>query len=108
MPSWKDFAKEAERDEATVKIEEVVDKPILIINWSLLPSKYADNKMYLRFEFQDKQKAKDDPFSKAIFVCNTSSTVLIKQIQEYDVPESFSTTIIRKKGSGDRTYYSFS
>lgn len=107
MGKFSDYVKKETRDDLPdlVPLEEIANKHILILNWRIKPSTKYEGQMVLYFQF--KYLDNDDPFAKNIFACFTSASVLIKQLQDNDLPESFDTTI-KRIARGPKFYYKFS
>lgn len=92
MKRFEDFSKEEILDGDKIKLEDILNKEVKVINHSVKSSKLKDGKyLTLQIEFNDKKH-----------VIFTGSEVLIKQIEKYKNEIPFLATI-RKINK----YYSF-
>ena len=83
MKKFSDFSKEKILDGDKIKLDDVLNKEIIIIGYSIKSSKLKEGKyLTLQIEFADKKH-----------VIFTGSEVLIKQIEKYQSEIPFQTTI---------------
>lgn len=98
MKKFSDFAKDdSPPDGEKIRIDKVLDKPILIYRWHIRPSKQKQGEDYMTIQFA----FKDDETDKR-YIIFTGSTVLMDQAKRHNEPE-FETTIKKMNN-----YYTFS
>jgi hypothetical protein len=83
MKKFSDFAKENVLDGDKAKLEDILNKEVIIIGYSIKESKYK-SKEYLTLQIKHEDK------KQVIF---TGSEVLIDQIKKYKEEIPFATTI---------------
>jgi len=95
MNNFKDFAQKHHAEGVKIKIEEVLNKEIIVVGFEILKSKFKpeDDCLKLQIELNNE--------NRVIF---TGSSVLTKQCKEYESNMPFKTSIIK----GDSKYFTFS
>lgn len=89
MKKFSDFAKDSILDGDKMRIDDVINKPIIVTNFAIKNSKYPKNKtgryLTMQIECSDTKK----------YVVFTGSDVLIDQMEKYGQEIPFQT-VIRK------------
>lgn len=99
MQKYSDFAKKHSNN--TVSMDAVLGRAIAIQAWEIKLSKWESDKQYVKITFN----YVEDP--DHTYTVNTSSSVLLKELTQFNV-DMFETIIKRKKTKNGKFCYSFS